>query len=1328
MNRVELEVEARFVDNLSGPARAAASKTQSELNKLEKKPIKPIFDAENNKFLRKVREAEEKARRLGHTKTAVVLSAIDKATNIIGKVLNKAHGFAGRTWSAYLKVRDSNALASLKHVGRMGKEFAGKTWRATLRIVDRATAPLRMVKNMLFSIQTLVAGIAAGWAANKLIAQPVGLADSIESSRIAFENKLGSAQAANDFLQKIYKFDEKSPFDTMQIVKITQQMMNMGFAANTVLDDLETIGDWAASMGKGEDGIQRVTLALGQMRQKGKLSSEEMLQLTEAGVSGWEYLARGMGKTIPEIRKMAEKGNIDVNAAIAAILAGMKEFEGAAAATSDRTVGGIFDQMKSLIQTYVVLPWGEGLSKGLKKGLAQVRDLLDRNKDKFKAWGAELKDIGAEASEWFANKVENAIRKINEITKRADFQNADFGGKVKILWDEIIAEPFSRWWDGSGRQVFMSKAVDIGTSIGQGIAEGLWEAFKALPWWGQAALGAYGGAQMLGLAGGAINGVKALGSLVGSTGTAMVQGSGVAGGLATMGYSLAGGAAGSTMSGGMAALAGGATVAGIGAGVVSSGMGAYDLYKGIKNNDKAKKKAGAWELGAGVAGLALGALLGGPVGAAIGGVIGGGIGLWQGHKAKKEAEEAAEAIRKAAIAEEEARAKAEKLAAANMPKHFGDIALSADEVQQSVNNLFGKDLVARTQKGSEAIAAMEKSLKSFDSVNSSLKKSLWLTTLKKGAKLSGGEVDNLKNGVQAFGQSAKTYLTDAQYASSESISSLVKNQKDAEKVLSASQKYYDKQKDALAGLNKELSEKMSKALSDGVISLDEEKSLQKLRSQISDVMAQIQKDEYQAKLNIIDAKYGGDGADLDSVKAIMEQGAAAAEGMSDTIWQKFGKGSIGLKKGTEEFKTLMKGTLDELTDTWDDVANLGIDKIQDGWGKELGILGSDFSVMMKENTIPQIKEAASGLTEETRLQIGEMLKYMEPTTEQMKGLAKKYEEMGMQIPPAISEYLNTVEFYEALSKGPKAVEEYFNNTPIDVEPKIKIANPEIDTELDKVFSVKANVETEWTYDKFDDEWISPDGNYSFSTQALVNAGWTYDEFKGEWISPDGQYTFSTAGLVKVGWTYDPFKREWISPDGSYSFSTTANVHVRYRISGTMTETGIKGHMNKMAAELYQDGFIHDARGGIEYPTGYNVKRYAAGGMVRGGAKLIKVAEEGTPEMIIPLGSQRRERGLKLWEKAGEMLGVDHFFRGGRTDNGDEGLRFHHYGSGEPVGGQNVEVDVGGVNVTIQVDAKGSDNIVEAIKAQGNEIAETVAGILVDAFGGQFENTPVRGGA
>ena len=53
------------------------------------------------------------------------------------------------------------------------------------------------------------------------------------------------------------------------------------------------------------------------------------------------------------------------------------------------------------------------------------------------------------------------------------------------------------------------------------------------------------------------------------------------------------------------------------------------------------------------------------------------------------------------------------------------------------------------------------------------------------------------------------------------------------------------------------------------------------------------------------------------------------------------------------------------------------------------------------------------------------------------------------------------------------------------------------------------------------------------------------------------------------------------------------------------------------------------------------------------------------------------------------------------------------------------VNDGGITVEIHVDATGHENIAEAIKAQADEIAETMAGIMADAFGGIFENTPVR---
>lgn len=63
--------------------------------------------------------------------------------------------------------------------------------------------------------------------------------------------------------------------------------------------------------------------------------------------------------------------------------------------------------------------------------------------------------------------------KMNGIMATDEWQNADLFGKIKIAWDEIIAEPFSEWWNGNGRQSIADKAGEIGNNIGAGISAGL---------------------------------------------------------------------------------------------------------------------------------------------------------------------------------------------------------------------------------------------------------------------------------------------------------------------------------------------------------------------------------------------------------------------------------------------------------------------------------------------------------------------------------------------------------------------------------------------------------------------------------------------------------------------------------------------------------------------------------------------------------------------------------------------------------------------------------------------------------------------------------------
>ena len=1399
-NKVTIDVEARFVDNISDKSKSAsesidkigkeAQQTQKQVDKLGKTKAKPVFDADNSKLLHKLKSAEDKAKRFGRTKTQVVLTAMDKATNVIGNALNKAHNFAGRVFSATIRMKDSEAVTSLKKIGALTGDFSGKVFRGTLKLVDYATTPLRKIKNALFSIKSLIAGIATAWAANKLLMQPVSVADAYSSAKISFSTLLGEQQG-QQMMDDLDVFAKKTPFNTTNVISNSQKMLAMGWDAEDIIKDMEVIGNAAAATGKLDQGLESIVRAMSQIKTKGRLSTEELNQLAEAGIAAKAMLAEQLGygtgdKGIAAMTEDLEDGAIASDEAIQALLRGMKKYDGMMDSMANETVEGLFSQIKDVFDINIVRKWGQGLQDGARKGFGSFIDLLDNAEDGLARVGDMLYDTGAKISNWAADKLKVAVATIEEITGTKEFQDASIGGKIKILWDGIVSDPIKDWWNNGGKEKTAETAGKVGSWMGKTLSDGLLAIFgatdvlngggedvggsvaksfvkgftdnfdgsavtdafvdaikniwSALPTWAKFLIGGTLVGKGAGLIGNALTGISTIAggvsNLMGGftiANSALPHltgaGTGLAGILGKAGVAMGAGTAGS------AVIAGGGLVAG----GLTAISGAYDLYKGLKEDDSTKKKSGAWKIGGAAGGAAAGAAIGSVipglgtlVGAGLGTIIGSGIGWWQSNKLKKAAEENEKALQEQAIAEENAAYEAaklkvemEELAAKDMAEHFGDITLSAEEMQKEIRRIIGGKLIDNANDAKKSLDQLAETFQSFDTEDYLLKKNLWLSSVQKDAKLTKDEMSNLKSSSKAFGDAAKSYVSDAQFAATSSVTALLGNSKEAEKLIESTNKYYGEQSDEIAKLTKELDQKLADALSDNVISVDEQASIDKIRTQISNIIRKLQEEEYEAKINILEAKYGGK-LTTETFKEAMSGAVDSAKTLEQTYYDEYGQAAIG--KTDEEKKTLKKGLYDQLSDVWTNTGDYGLGTMFETYDKELGILGDKFSKVISKQTIPDIKAAAEKLTDKTKSSISSMIETMAPTTEQIEGLVKKYKELGMEPPKALTDYLNTVEFYEALAKGPEAIEEFFANETIDIDPKLRVANPDIvkgEKELDGIFSVKANVETEWHYDKFDEEWISPDGKYSFTTEALVEAGWSYDRFNKEWISPDGKYTFKTDAYVDTNYAADKFNSQLIAPASNYSFSTTASVSVKYKISGSTTPLG----QIKMDYAAKQAQLLNQARGGIIDASG--LRGFADGGMVQGGGQIIRVAEEGTPEMVIPLGRHRRDRAMKLWREAGAMMDVPGFARGGLTrNNHDEGIRFHGYTSDDSAntGGQTVKVDVGGIQVEIHIDANGQTDILEAIRAQAPEIAEAVAGPLADAISAMFENTPTKGGA
>lgn len=149
-------------------------------------------------------------------------------------------------------------------------------------------------------------------------------AGDIEQSKIAFTTLLGSGQKAEGFMKNLQQFAAKTPFELPGLTDASRKLLAFGFDSKQILPTMTSIGNAISALGGGTEEINRVTMAIGQMKAKGKVSAEEMMQLAELGVPAWDMLAKKMGKSVDEVMAIAATpgGGIDAATGIDALMEG----------------------------------------------------------------------------------------------------------------------------------------------------------------------------------------------------------------------------------------------------------------------------------------------------------------------------------------------------------------------------------------------------------------------------------------------------------------------------------------------------------------------------------------------------------------------------------------------------------------------------------------------------------------------------------------------------------------------------------------------------------------------------------------------------------------------------------------------------------------------------------------------------------------------------------------------------------------------------------------------------------------------------------------------
>ncbi|WP_213974913.1 tape measure protein [Tepidanaerobacter acetatoxydans] len=393
-----------------------------------------------NAFDKASQRTQERLEQMNKTKYQIVLDALDRASSIVGKVSSKA------------------------------RSIAGKTFSFTMKVIDLATAPLRSLWNFATSIQGAILGATGAFAG---IYKPMDIAADFEQTQIAFETMLKSAEKAQQFLKEASEFANKTPFEFPELINSSKLLMAFGFEADKVLDMLKTIGDTASGLGAGSEGIDRITRALGQMQAKGRAQTEELLQLQELGVPANQILQEELGLTGEQIANIG-KESIEAAKVIDALLRGMDKRFGGMMDNQSRTAKGMISTLKDTLQNSLLRPWGQGLWEGVKPGLEKITTWIDENQDIIAQWGEAWKKAGANISKWVMARVDALRNSIQRMVNSKEWKDAkNFGEKLKIAWDKIIAQPFNEWWNSTGKAWLADKAGKIGEGIGTALSAGL---------------------------------------------------------------------------------------------------------------------------------------------------------------------------------------------------------------------------------------------------------------------------------------------------------------------------------------------------------------------------------------------------------------------------------------------------------------------------------------------------------------------------------------------------------------------------------------------------------------------------------------------------------------------------------------------------------------------------------------------------------------------------------------------------------------------------------------------------------------------------------------
>lgn len=182
---------------------------------------------------------------------------------------------------------------------------------------------------------SITAGVisALGDMANQVISLGAQMQQSI-AQLAAMTNGVTTATEAYRALNDVYR---NTNFDEQAVFNMGEQLMRMGYSAQSAAGLIQLCADAAAGLGTGQAGAQQLVDAISRMQAVGELTSKQLQQLKMAGVD-MDAAFASLGMNGKQAMEAIEAGTLDSQQAIGALTDYLHQYDGKMAESKNNTI------------------------------------------------------------------------------------------------------------------------------------------------------------------------------------------------------------------------------------------------------------------------------------------------------------------------------------------------------------------------------------------------------------------------------------------------------------------------------------------------------------------------------------------------------------------------------------------------------------------------------------------------------------------------------------------------------------------------------------------------------------------------------------------------------------------------------------------------------------------------------------------------------------------------------------------------------------------------------------------------------------------------------